>query len=312
MAWTASQIPDLTGKVAVITGANSGLGYESTKALSRAGAHVVMATRTVERGTAARDRITNDEPTASLEVVELDLASIASVKRGAASILEVHPEIDILINNAGLMALPQQRTEDGFEMQFGVNHLGHWVLTAKLLPGILAADEAHVVTVTSIARLIGRPVDPDNPHLEGNYDPWRAYGQSKLANYHFALGLQREFEKRGIRAKSNAAHPGLSRTNLQARTTEEGGAGRSGSVSGWLVAKTGSTAAEGALPQLRAVTDPVVLGGELFAPRFGAKGAPVRHPLVRRPGLDRQIESLWDVSMSETSVWFDFDAAMTT
>ncbi|MCL1599359.1 MAG: oxidoreductase [Actinomycetia bacterium] len=309
MAWTTSQIPDLTGKVVVITGANSGLGYESTKALSRTGAHVVMATRNVERGFAARDRIMNDDPTASLEVVELDLASIASLKRGAASILEAHPKIDILINNAGLMALPQQRTEDGFEMQFGVNHLGHWVLTAKLLPGLLSAESARVVSVTSIARLIGKPVDPKNPHLEGRYDPWRAYGQSKLANYHFALGLQRAFDKHGVPATSNSAHPGLSRTNLQTRTVEEGGAGRSGPVSEWLAVKMGSDPAEGALPQLRAATDPSVLGGELFAPRYVSRGAPVRRPLVRNRSLDAAIDRLWDVSVTETSVWFDFDAA---
>ncbi len=310
MAWSTSQIPDLTGRVAVITGANSGLGFASTRALARAGAHVVMATRNVERGTAARDAIQADDPAASLEVAQLDLASIASVKSAAASILATHPTIDILINNAGLMALPEQRTQDGFEMQFGVNHLGHWVLTAKLLPGILAADDGRVVSVTSIARLIGKPVDPDNPHLDGRYDPWRAYGQSKLANYHFALGLQREFEKHGVGAKSNAAHPGVSRTNLQAHTAEEGGAGRSGAISEWFVSKTGSEATEGALPQLRAATDPEVLGGELFGPRFIGRGAPVRRPLVRRPGLDRQIKTLWDVSVSETSVWFDFDAAI--
>ena len=312
MAWTTSQIPNLTGKVAVITGANSGLGFESTRALTRAGAHVVMAARDMAKGEAARAEIAAGDPSTSLDVVELDLASIVSIKSAAASILEAHPRIDVLINNAGLMALPEQRTEDGFEMQFGVNHLGHWVLTAKLLPGLLAAESARVVSVTSIARLIGKPVDPQNPYLEGRYDPWRAYGQSKLANYHFSLGLQREFEKHGVRAVSNAAHPGLSRTNLQARTVEEGGAGRSGPISEWLAAKTGSDPAEGALPQLRAATDPEVLGGELFAPRYVSKGAPVRRPLVRRSGLDTQIESLWDVSVSETSVWFDFDAAMTT
>ncbi len=310
MAWSTSQIPDLTGRVAVITGANSGLGFMSTKVLARSGAHVIMATRDVDRGTTARDAIQADDPAASLEVVELDLASIASVKSAAASILVAHPEIDILINNAGVMALPEQRTEDGFEMQFGVNHLGHWVLTAKLLAGILAAESAQVVSVTSIARLIGKPVDPQNPHLYGRYDPWRAYGQSKLANYHFALGLQREFEKHGAKAVSNAAHPGLSRTNLQARTVQEGGVGRSGPVFEWLAAMAGSDPAEGALPQLRAATDPVVLGGELFGPRFIGRGAPVRRPLVRRPGLDRQIKTLWDVSVTETSVWFDFDAAM--
>jgi NAD(P)-dependent dehydrogenase (short-subunit alcohol dehydrogenase family) len=312
MAWTTAQIPDLSGRTAVVTGANGGLGYESARALARAGAHVVMAGRDREKVATARKTIEADESTASLEVVELDLSSIASVEEAAATILAAHGEIDLLMNNAGVMALPEQRTVDGFEMQFGVNHLGHWVLTAKLLPGILAADEARVVSVTSIARLIGRPVNPSNPHLEGDYDPWRAYGQSKLANYHFALGLQREFERHGARAKSNAAHPGLSRTHLQVRTVEEGGAGRSGPVSEWLAARMGSEPAEGALSQLRAATDPDVRGGELFGPRFVNKGAPVRRPLIRRRGIDEAIGSLWEVSERETGASFDFREVTST
>ena len=312
MAWTTFQIPDLTGRVAVITGANSGLGFESTRALARAGAHVVMAARDRGKAATAREMIEADVPAASLEVVELDLSSIASVKGAAATILAAHRGVDLLLNNAGVMALPEQRTQDGFEMQLGVNHLGHWVLTAELLPGILAADEARVVSVTSVARLMGRPVDPENPHLEGTYDPWRAYGQSKLANYHFALGLQRAFERYGTLAKSNAAHPGLSRTNLAGRTVEEGGAGRSGPVSEWLALRIGSEPAEGALSQLRAATDPEVRGGELFGPRFVNRGAPVRRPLIRRRGVDEAIESLWHVSERETGVSFDFGEVMST
>ncbi len=309
MAWTIERIPDLSGRVAVVTGANSGLGLETTRVLARAGAHVVMACRDVERAGHARAGLLEADPEASIEIVEVDLASIASVKAGAAVILERHREIDVLINNAGVMALPERRTVDGFEMQLGVNHLGHWVLTAKLLPGIASAEAGRVVTVTSVARLMGKPAGAGDVYPGDGYDPWRAYGRAKLANYHFAIGLQRAFEEHGMRAVSNAAHPGLSRTNLQVRTVEEGGVGSSGSASLWLVRKMGSGAAEGALPQLRAATDPASLGGELYAPRFVSRGAPVRRPLVRHRGLDVAIDRLWDVSTDATSVWFDFEGA---
>ena len=202
MSWTAADIPDLTGKTAVVTGANSGLGLESAKALAGAGAHVIMATRNQEKAQAAFDEIKAVDPDASLEIIELDLASQASTKAAAASIVEQHPTVDILINNAGLMAMPERRTEDGFEMQLGVNHLGHWTFTAGLLPSLLAADSARVVTVTSTAHHTGRAVDPDNVNMDGNYSAWGAYGRAKLANYHFALGLQHEFERRGLAAQS--------------------------------------------------------------------------------------------------------------
>ena len=220
-----------------------------------------------------------------------------------------HPTIDILINNAGLMATPEQRTADGFEMQFGVNHLGHWVLTSRLMPGLIAADEARVVTVTSTAHHFGRRVDPENPNLEGKYDPWRAYGQSKLANYHFAIGLQREFAKRGLEAKSLVAHPGLTRTNLQVRTAAEGGTG-SGEFWERKAARSGMDPAEGVLPQIRAATDPKAKCGAMYAPRFIQKGAPVRRPIMRRIGLTRSIDVLWRVSEQMTGETLDFDQAL--
>ncbi|MDH3681126.1 MAG: SDR family NAD(P)-dependent oxidoreductase, partial [Acidimicrobiia bacterium] len=216
-----------------------------------------------------------------------------------------HDVIDILLNNAGLMAMPEGRTADGFEMQLGVNHLGHWAFTAQLLPALLRADAARVVSVTSTARHMGRAVDPDNPHLEGNYDPWRAYGQSKLANYHFAIGLQRRFEQRGVRAQSLVAHPGLSDTGLQSHTVEQGAGGAIGTISHWLARHTGMSPARGALPQLRAASDPAAKGGQLYAPRFVNNGAPVRRPILRRIGLDRAIQTLWAVSERETGIALD-------
>jgi len=305
MAWTANDIPDLTGRTAVVTGANGGLGLETATALAGAGAHVVMAARNQEKAQAACDEVKAVYPDASLEIVELDLGSQESTKAAAATIAERHPTVDILVNNAGLMAMPERRTEDGFEMQFGVNHLGHWTFTAGLLPSLLAADSARVVTVTSTAHLTGRAVDPDNVNMEDKYSAWGAYGRAKLANYDFGIGLQREFAKRGLTAQSLIAHPGLSHTNLQVHTVEQGGGGASGPFWAWMAQHTGMSAADGALSQLKAATDPDAKGGEFYGPRWGNNGAPVRKPVVR-PGTDARIETLWAVSERETGVAFDF------
>jgi NAD(P)-dependent dehydrogenase (short-subunit alcohol dehydrogenase family) len=292
-----------------VTGANGGLGLATAKALAGRGAHVVLAARNQAKATSASRQILAAFPAASLEVVELDLGSLASVKAAAATILRAHPRIDLLVNNAGLMAMPQSRTEDGFETQFGVNHLGHWALTSALLPALLRADAARVVTVTSTAHHGGRAVNPDDPHLHSGYTPWKAYGQSKLANYHFALGLQREFETRGLAAQSLVAHPGLSHTDLQVHTVDKGGTGLSGRFFQWLAARTGMPAERGSLPQLRAATDPRAGGGQMYAPRFVNNGAPVRRPILRRIGLDRAIQALWAVSERETGVGLNVDAA---
>jgi len=308
MSWNTSNIPDLSGKTAVVTGGNGGLGLESAKALAGAGAHVVMAARNQDKAQAAYDEIVSEYPDASLEIVELDLASQESTKAAAASIAAAHPQIDILINNAGLMALPERRTEDGYEMQFGVNHLGHWTFTSGLMPSLLAAERARVVTVTSTAHHSGKPVDPDNVTMEGSYSAWGSYGRAKLANYHFALGLQREFEQRGLAAQSLVAHPGLSSTNLQSHTAQQGGAGVMGPFWVKAAAWTGMPASKGALPQLRAATDPAAKGGEMYAPRFATNGPPERRPILRR-GNDEAIETLWAVSERETGVALDFDPA---
>ncbi len=310
MTWTAADIPSQRGRVAVVTGANGGLGLVTARVLAGRGAHVVLAARNAEKAAEARRTILDAHPGAAVETVRLDLASLASVDEAAELILAAHDRVDVLVNNAGLMAMPQWRTEDGFEMQLGVNHLGHWVLTARLLPALLRADSARVVSVTSTAHHAGRALDPDNPHLQGAYAPWKAYGQSKLANYHFALGLQRDLEGHRTRAQSLMAHPGLSRTNLQVRAVDEGGAGPAGRFFEWLTARTGMSAEQGALPQLRAATDPRARGGEMYAPRFVNTGPPVRRPVLRRVGLERAIETLWAVSERETGVALDVEAAL--
>jgi NAD(P)-dependent dehydrogenase (short-subunit alcohol dehydrogenase family) len=276
--WNTSDIPRLEGRVAVVTGGNGGLGLETVRALAAAGGHVVMAARDQDKAAAAQADIRRTDPDASLEVVPLDLGSLTSVASAAQAISSRHAAVDVLVNNAGVMALPERRTADGFEMQFGVDHLGHYALTALLLPSLLAAPAARVVTVTSTAHHMGRAVDPDNPHLRGRYGPWKAYGQAKLANFHFGLGLQQRLAAAGRAAQSLIAHPGFSRTELQVvSATEQGGF--------WsrffeqAAARTGMSPAQGALPQLRAATDPLARGGEFYAPRYVNFGPPVRRPV---------------------------------
>jgi NAD(P)-dependent dehydrogenase (short-subunit alcohol dehydrogenase family) len=296
LGWTAADVPDLSGRVAVVTGANAGVGWESSVVLAAAGAHVVMATRDPDRAEAARARLRGRHPGASVEVVALDLASLESVRRAAATITSRHGRVDVLVNNAGVMAVPEGRTVDGFETHLGVNHLGHWVLTSRLTAALLAADRARIVTVTSTARLGASPVPPHNPDLVGQYDPWDAYGRSKLANMHFALGLHRRLAGAGASAESLAAHPGLSRTNLLPSTAAAGGGGHLVAIAKVGFRVFGTSARRGALAQLRAATDPEARGGELYGPRFGAFGSPVRRRIRRSGGLDEQIETLWALS----------------
>lgn len=313
MPWTADDIPDLTGRVAVVTGANGGLGLETAEALAGHGAHVVMAVRNQDKAAAARERIAARHPDASLELVSLDLGDQVSVKAASAAIATKHPTVDLLVNNAGLMAMPERATTDGYEMQFGVNHLGHWTFTAGLLPAIVRSAEAgrspRVVTVTSVARFMGTKVDPANPHLHGRYQAWSSYGQAKLANYHFGLGLQRRFEAAGVDAASLIAHPGLSNTDLQSHTVEEGGGGLIGTISDKLAKVVGMAPETGARPQLRAATDPKASGGELYGPAFASNGPAVKRPILRVVGLDRAIDTLWEVSERETGVRLDVSAA---
>ncbi|CCG01134.1 oxidoreductase [Blastococcus saxobsidens] len=310
MTWTPADIPDLTGRTAVITGGNGGLGLVCAHELARAGAHVVIAARDQDKARTAEQQVRARHPEASVEVVRLDLGSLDSVAEAAETVQRAHDRVDLLLNNAGVMAMPQRRTDDGFEMQFGVDHLGHFALTAQLLPALLRAAAARVVTVSSTARFAGGPMNPDDPHLTRGYGPWRAYARAKWANYHFGLGLQRQFEQAGVAARSLVAHPGLSHTDLQARTVREGGAGWLGAVSEVLAARSGMPPALGARPQLRAATDPRARGGELYAPRYASSGPAVRRPILRRWDLDRRIAELWAVSERETGVVLDVSAAV--
>jgi NAD(P)-dependent dehydrogenase (short-subunit alcohol dehydrogenase family) len=309
MAWSAEDIPDQAGRVAVVTGANGGLGLEVSRELARKGGHVVMASRDRDKAERARRDILAEIPDASLEPVALDLASLASVRGAAGRILAAHLTVDVLVNNAGLMGIPERKTEDGFEMQFGVNHLGHFALTALVLPALPNRPDARVVSVTSTGRHTGRPVDPVNPNMEGRYDPWRAYGQSKLANVHFALELDRRLRAAGAYARSIVTHPGFTNTDLQARSVRETGGGSSQRFFHNLVVRFGMTPARGALSLLRAATDPKAVGGALYAPRWANRGPPVRRPLFGRSRSREAMTTLWAVSERETAITFDVTPA---
>lgn len=302
MSWSANDIPDQSGRVAVVTGANGGLGLEITRELARRGAHVVMAVRNQRKADEAVADIRTSVPDAALELVPLDLASQASVRAAGEQILAEHERVDLLFNNAGVMGIPERKTVDGYEMQFGVDHLGHWTLTALLLPALLRTPKARIVTVTSTAHHMGRPVDPANPHLDGRYRPWRAYGQAKLANFHFGLGLQRDLGRAGASAASLIAHPGLSNTDLQTVSVRETRGGASQRFFLGLTQRTGMSPAHGALSQLRAATDPRAKGGELYGPLWVNNGPPVRKPIFRRAGMSAAIAKLWEVSERETGV----------
>ncbi|WIY00902.1 oxidoreductase [Amycolatopsis mongoliensis] len=308
MSWSLADVPDQSGRVAVVTGANGGLGLATALALAGKGAHVVMAARDAAKAALARDRIRAESPGASVEIVALDLGSLASVEQAAGQILAAHPAIDLLITNAGVMAMPQGRTADGFETQLGVNHLGHWALTSHLLPALVRTRDARVVTVTSGAQHTGRPLDPADPFRLGDYDPWRAYADSKLANRHFAQGLDRRFREAGLSARALTAHPGMTNSDLQATTVAAGGGGSSARF--FLVAtrRIGMDTERGALSQLRAATDPRAVGGTMYGPRWSTVGAPVRRRLVRR-GDDQAIRLLWQVSRQLTGL--DVDVAQT-
>ncbi len=299
MPWTAADIPDQTGRIALITGANSGLGLESARALAARGATVVLACRSRRRGEAARAELLAGAA-AGLEVLELDLADLASVRQAAAWMAEQYGRLDLLLNNAGVMGPPRRLTADGFELQFGTNHLGHFALTAALLPLLQERPQARVVTVTSGAQYLGR-IAFDDLQAERSYDRWAAYGQSKLANVMFALELQQRLEAAGSRVSSLAAHPGLARTNLQPASVAATGSRLEG-LAYRLMDPLFQSAALGALPQLHAATAPTARGGEHYGPDQwgGMRGWPTQvriAPAALDPGQRRR---LWEVSEALT------------
>ena len=309
--WTRDDVPELSGRHVVVTGANSGLGYETALACAARGARVVLACRDPRKSSAAIEHIQQEHPGAQVEYAALDLASLASIRACAKSLHESLGRIDVLCNNAGVMAIPYRRTADGFEMQIGTNHFGHFALTGLLLEALLAAPAARVVNVSSGAHRMGR-MRWDDLHWERGYQRWPAYAQSKLANLLFTYELQRRLEAGGHRAIALAAHPGYAATNLQfvaPQMTRSSLGERVMQFGNWLLAQD---AAAGALPSLRAATDPGAAGGDYWGPdgMLEIRGHPVRvESTTRSHDRDHQ-QKLWQTSTEQTGV--DFAALETT
>jgi NAD(P)-dependent dehydrogenase (short-subunit alcohol dehydrogenase family) len=297
--WDVQDIPDQSGRTAVVTGANSGLGLVTARELARAGASVVMACRNLQKGHAAVDGVRAVVPEAQLQLEELDLASLASVRGFAERFKATHDGLDLLINNAGVMGTPRRRTADGFELQFGTNHLGHFALTTALLETMEGREDARVVTLSSTAHKMGR-INFDNLNGDRHYFRWNAYGQSKLANLLFALELDRRLRAAGSTVKSLAAHPGYAATNLQSagpplfdRLVMV--------ASNALIAQSDEM---GALPTLYAATQPGLEGGTYVGPdSFREQRG---HPTIVEPnGRARDPETarrLWEVSERLTAL----------
>jgi NAD(P)-dependent dehydrogenase (short-subunit alcohol dehydrogenase family) len=300
--WTTADIPDQTGRVAVITGANTGLGYETALALAEHGAHVVLAVRNLDKGKDAASRITAAGPRGEVALQELDLTSLESVRAAAGQLRSDYDHIDLLINNAGVMYPPKENTKDGFELQFGTNHLGHFALTGLLLDRLLPVAGSRVVTVSSIGHRIRADIHFDDLQWEHSYNRVSAYGQAKLANLLFTYELQRRLAPHGTTI-AVAAHPGGSNTELMRH------------LPGWAaafypaIAPLFQDAAMGALPTLRAASDPAVLGGQYYGPGGFAqtRGYPKVVGSSRKSHDVERQRRLWTVSEELTGVTYPVD-----
>ena len=300
--WTVADIPDQSGRRVIVTGANSGLGFETALALAAHGAEVTLAVRDTAKGEAAADQIRAQAPLASLEVRRLDLADLASIDEFAWLWREAHPDgLDLLINNAGIMAIPRRETADGFEMQLGTNHLGHFALTGRLLEAI--RPDGRIVTVSSQAHRMGR-MDFDDLMGERKYGAWRAYGHSKLANLLFMRGLAERLERAGSSIASVAAHPGYASTHLQAVAPEMKGRGWQVKIMDGVNKVMAQSAAMGALPTLYAATFPAIRSGDYVGPDgFGEqRGHPKLVGMTPSARDDAAADRLWTVSEDLTGV----------
>jgi NAD(P)-dependent dehydrogenase (short-subunit alcohol dehydrogenase family) len=311
LRWSARDMPALTGRTAVVTGANSGIGFHTARELAAHGADVTLAVRNATKGTEALERILAEVPTATVSVGSLDLADLASVHGFADGWSLAHPEgLDLLINNAGVMAIPRRTTADGFEMQFGTNHLGHFALTGLLLPALIARPRSRVVTVSSGAHRFGR-MDFDDLMGQRRYQRWRAYGQSKLANLLFTSELQRRLDVNAIPMLALAAHPGYAATNLQNVGPAMDGRSWMTKVMDSANGVLAQSAEMGALPTLFAATVPGLPGDSYVGPDgfLEQRGHPRLVDRSRAASVGSDARRLWSVSEDLTGVHYPLDVA---
>jgi NAD(P)-dependent dehydrogenase (short-subunit alcohol dehydrogenase family) len=311
-SWTADDIPDLSGRTAIVTGANGGLGYQTALQLVSKGAHLVLAARDPARGAAALQRLRARVPGASAEVADLDLADLASVARFAAAVLARGDGLDLLVNNAGVMGIPRRETTaQGFERQFGTNHLGHFALTGRLLPALLRRPGSRVVTVSSNQHKRANGIDFDDLQGERHYEPYGAYAQSKLANAMFVLELDRRLRAAGLTVVSVGAHPGFTATNLQFAGPRAGGTSVAALALGLATRLFAQPDRQGVLPILYAATAPDVRGGQYFGPSGpGERRGDPRPVAFSAVAHDEAAAArLWTVSEELTGVTFEALAA---
>jgi len=300
--WSQKDIPDLTGKVIVITGANSGLGFESAQAFAKKGAAVVMTARNMSKGEKAKTDILQAHPNATVNLMQLDVGNLASVREFADAFKAKYDRLDVLLNNAGVMAIPRQETPDGFEMQLGVNHLGHFALTGLLLDVITNTPKSRIHNVSSSANWSGS-INLDDLMGQQNYGGWSAYGQSSLANISFTFELQKRLTAAGFDVIANTSHPGLVLGNLQTNSVEQSGT----RMEAWLYNFTKLFMAQdikmGVLPQLYGCTATEAKGGVFYGPRtFNMRGYPKEQKANKAAYDAAALKRFWAVSEELTGV----------
>lgn len=305
MGWSTADIPDLDGLTVVVTGSSGGIGLETAACLAAAGARTVLACRNLDKAETARAEIVGRGVRGDVEVLRLDLADQSQIVDAAAEALERFPRIDRLVNNAGVMADTRSETADGWELLLGTNHFGHFAFTGRVLPALLTAPRARIVTVTSLSQKVGR-LRWHDLHLADGFKPFAAYAQSKLANLTFAVSLQKRLAAAGRDAISLAAHPGFADTDILQNHERQ-----PGELQRKLAERFVQTPAEAARPSLRAATDPEAYGGEFYGPsgRLELSGAPIVVRPSRRALDEATQHRLWDVSVEHTGVEYTFDGS---
>lgn len=303
--WTANDIPNLTGKVLVVTGANSGLGFECTRIYAEKGATVVMAVRNTTKGEKARDEILAAVPNADLDLMTLDVGDLASVRQFAEAFKAKYDRLDLLLNNAGVMAIPRQETADGFEMQLGVNHLGHFALTGLLLDVIVNTPNARIHNVTSSANYMGN-INFDDLMGEKDYGRWTAYGQSKLANVFFTFELQKRLTAAGYDTIVNTSHPGIVLTNLQANSVAQSNTRLEAILYRVIEPIMAQDVSMGVLPMLYGTTATDARGGVFYGPRtFNMRGYPAEKKANKSAYDAAALKRFWEASEELTGIRYD-------